>query len=93
MVYFATRAVLARATTREAALIAVAGSYGVEVSQLYHAPWIDGIRGTWLGGVVLGHGFLWSDIACYTVGVALGVVIELVLVLGWRYRGRTPAPA
>src|SRR4051812_23867277 len=41
-------------------------AYAIELSQLYHAPWIDSIRATALGGLVLGFGFLWSDIACYT---------------------------
>jgi hypothetical protein len=48
----------------------------IEVSQLYHAPWIDSIRGTTLGALVLGHGFVWSDLACYAVGVGLGILIE-----------------
>jgi Protein of unknown function (DUF2809) len=55
---------------------ALAVSYAVEVSQLYHAPWIDAVRHTRLGGLVLGYGFLWSDLVCYTVGVTLGVAID-----------------
>ena len=43
-------------------------SIAVELSQLYHAPWIDSIRQTTLGGLILGFGFLWSDLACYAVG-------------------------
>jgi hypothetical protein len=58
------------------ALAAVAVAYLVEVSQLYHAPWIDAIRGTRLGGLTLGYGFLWSDIVCYTGGVLLCLTIE-----------------
>ncbi len=48
----------------------------VEISQLYHAPWIDVIRQTTLGGLVLGFGFLWTDLVCYTVGIALGAIVE-----------------
>jgi hypothetical protein len=51
-------------------------SFLVEISQLYHAPWTDSIRQTTLGGLVLGFGFLWSDLACYSVGIAVGVVAE-----------------
>lgn len=58
------------------AVVALVVSYSVEVSQLYHAPWIDALRDTRIGGQVLGFGFLWSDIACYTVGVALGITLE-----------------
>ena len=41
-------------------------------------PWIDSIRHTTLGGLVLGFGFLWSDLACYAAGVGLGVTIEML---------------
>jgi hypothetical protein len=61
------------------AALALGVSYSVEVSQLYHAPWIDALRQNRLGGLVLGYGFLWSDLACYTVGVALGVVLDLAI--------------
>jgi hypothetical protein len=53
-------------------------SYADEVSQLYHAPWIDNLRLTWLGGLVLGFGFLWSDILCYTIGVILAALVEVM---------------
>ncbi len=39
-------------------------------------PWIDSVRQTTIGGLILGFGFLWSDLACYAAGVGLGVVIE-----------------
>ena len=42
--------------------------YGIELSQLYHALWIDAIRNTTLGGLIIGFGFLWSDLVCYTIG-------------------------
>ena len=76
------------ASTRRVALLAMAFSVAVEVSQLYHAPWIDAIRRTTLGGLILGFGFLWSDLACYALGVGLGVLIDL----GLRARGRSGFP-
>ena len=69
---------LPRASTRTIALLAMAFSVAVELSQLYHAPWIDSIRQTTLGGLILGFGFLWSDLACYAVGVGLGAAIEII---------------
>lgn len=53
--------------------------YGIEISQLYHAPWIDAIRNTTLGGLILGFGFLWSDILCYTIGIIVGVVLDRII--------------
>lgn len=49
----------------------------VELSQLYHAPWIDSIRSYRLGGLILGYGFLWSDLLCYAAGILLGVLLEM----------------
>ena len=85
--------VLPRASTARVGLLAMGVSVGVELSQLYHAPWIDSIRGTTLGGLLLGFGFLWSDLACYGAGVGLGVVIESVTgrTMGRRaFPGRPP---
>lgn len=56
--------------------ISLALAFLVELSQLYHAPWIDSIRQTTLGGLVLGFGFLWTDLVCYTLGVAIGASLE-----------------
>jgi hypothetical protein len=69
--------VVPRASTWRVAVLAMSFSVVIEVSQLYHAPWIDSIRRTTLGGLILGYDFVGSDLACYAVGVGLGIVIEL----------------
>ena len=69
---------LPRVSTRMIACLAMLFSVAVEISQLYHTPWIDSIRQTTLGALILGFGFLWSDLACYAVGVGLGVAIEII---------------
>lgn len=58
------------------AAISLALAFLVEISQLYHAPLIDSIRQTTLGGLVLGFGFLWTDLVCYSVGIATGSLTE-----------------
>jgi hypothetical protein len=60
------------------ALLSLSFCYLNEISQLYHAPWIDAIRNTRLGGLVLGFGFLWSDIIAYTMGIGVILAIESV---------------
>ncbi|BAH40696.1 hypothetical membrane protein [Gemmatimonas aurantiaca T-27] len=55
---------------------ALALSWGVECSQLWHAPWLDGLRATTAGALALGQGFLWSDLVCYAVGVLLAVIVD-----------------
>ncbi|WP_263703676.1 DUF2809 domain-containing protein [Bacillus thuringiensis] len=65
--------------TKKLAFISLLFCYGIELSQLYHAEWIDSIRATTLGGLVLGYGFLWNDLIAYTIGVGVGVVFEFIL--------------
>jgi len=64
--------------TKKLAFISLMFCYGIEVSQLYHAEWIDSIRATTLGGLVLGYGFLWSDVVAYTIGVGVGILCEVI---------------
>ncbi|MDA2338310.1 DUF2809 domain-containing protein [Bacillus cereus] len=64
--------------TKKLAFISLMFCYGIEVSQLYHAEWIDSMRATTLGGLVLGYGFLWSDLVAYTIGVGVGVLCEVI---------------
>jgi Protein of unknown function (DUF2809) len=68
--------ILLRASTWPVACLAMAFSVAIEASQVCHAPWIDSIRQTTFGGLILGFGFLWSDVACYAVGVGFGVMID-----------------
>jgi hypothetical protein len=77
MVFVGLGILAPRASTARLAATALAVSCAIEISQLYHAPWIDAIRRTSPGALVLGHGFLWSDLACYVAGVALGAGVEL----------------
>lgn len=68
------------------ALSALAIAFAIETSQLYHASWIDAIRGTRPGAIMLGQGFLWSDFLSYAVGVLIAGAIDAAVV--WkRYRG------
>lgn len=71
--------ILPGVATGRIAAMALVGSLLVESSQLYHASWIDAVRRTTIGGLILGFGFLWSDLVCYAVGVGLGVAIEWML--------------
>lgn len=82
MVFFALGAVTPTMSIGSRAAAALGISFAVELSQLYHAPWIDGIRRTTLGHLVLGYGFSWSDLVAYTMGVVLGAVFESLAVSG-----------
>lgn len=58
---------------------ALATAFLVEASQLYQAPWINALRATTAGHLVLGTGFQWLDLCAYCIGVAFGVVGDMVL--------------
>jgi hypothetical protein len=58
------------------AVTAISFAFLIEVSQLFHPAWLEAVRHTLLGSLVLGHDFLWSDLICYTVGVLSGVTLE-----------------
>ena len=79
MVFLGFGVIAPTSPTSHRAGLALVASYAVEVSQLYHAPWIDSLRQTRIGGLVLGLGFLWSDIVGYSVGVGVGAGMEVML--------------
>ena len=60
-------------------------SLTVELSQLARPAWLQTVR-RWPGApLLLGYGFLASDLVCYAVGVALGTALDhsVRLADGW----------
>jgi hypothetical protein len=84
MVVFGTGFLAPRASTARVALAATAFCFAIELSQLYRAPWIDSVRETTPGRLVLGQGFHAFDLVCYVIGAALGASLDL----GLRGRAR-----
>ncbi len=76
MIYWGCRLLLPWSRLSLAFGCALAFCYGIEMSQLYHAPWIDALRQTKIGALVLGFQFLWSDLLAYLVGIASGFAID-----------------
>ncbi|MEO8070866.1 MAG: DUF2809 domain-containing protein [Acidobacteriota bacterium] len=70
---------------------ALAISFAVELSQLYHAPGIDALRRTAAGQLALGSGFDPRDLASYAAGVLAAVLVERATAR--RRRNRPDAPA
>lgn len=90
MVFWIAAFIRPRANTRTLAASALSVSFAVELSQLYQAPWINEIRATRLGALALGHGFLWSDLVCYVVGIAIAAGVDLILVRQLNTAHRIP---
>lgn len=79
MVFLGIGMLFPRWSTMRVSIIALLFAFSIELSQLYHSVWLDQIRRTRVGGLILGYGFLWSDLLCYGAGIAIGCILEMVL--------------
>jgi hypothetical protein len=68
-----------RAAAWRLALLAFGLCVAVELSQQVDTPWLESLRATLFGRLVLGAGFLWSDLVCYAAGALLGCGLLLLI--------------
>ncbi|MEO8234651.1 MAG: DUF2809 domain-containing protein [Flavobacterium sp.] len=78
MVYFGMCFLFPNYNQKQTIILALLFCYCIEFLQLYKAEWIVAIRKTSLGHYALGQGFLWSDLAYYTIGVLLASISTLL---------------
>ena len=76
MVYFGFRLLLVRKSALTAIWLSFLFSFGIELSQLYQEDWINQIRRTTLGALILGKGFLVEDLVRYTAGIIIATVLD-----------------
>lgn len=76
MTYFGFRFLFPKFNLLRGFILAMIFSFTIEFSQLYQAEWINDIRSTTLGALVLGHGFLVEDLISYTIGIILGTLLD-----------------
>jgi hypothetical protein len=69
-----------RLALRTRGLAALAVCVAVELSQRYHTPFLDALRATLPGHLVLGSGYDPRDFLAYTAGVVFAVVLARVIV-------------
>lgn len=79
MIYFGFRFVFLRLKLKENLILSIIFCFGIEISQLYQTNWLNDIRNTTLGGLVLGHGFLWMDLISYSIGIVIALLIDKLL--------------
>ncbi|MEN2257400.1 MULTISPECIES: ribosomal maturation YjgA family protein [Paraclostridium] len=79
MVYFGLRFLIPKLKLVKTLTLAIIFSFSIEISQLYQADWINNIRATTLGGLVLGHGFLFEDLISYSLGIVIGCLLDYFL--------------
>jgi Protein of unknown function (DUF2809) len=77
-IFFGVRYVAHRRTLTQCAAIGFIICVLIELQQLYTDAWLVHLRDDTPLGILLGHGFLWSDIACYAVGTCIGAAISYI---------------
>jgi glycopeptide antibiotics resistance protein len=81
MVYFGFRFLFLKKRIEIAILLSFLFSFGIEFSQLYQEDWINQIRGTMLGALILGKGFLTVDLIRYTIGIVIASTLDRVMII------------
>ncbi len=79
MIFFMVRFFCIGSSIKKIAIISLIICYAIEFSQLYKAVWIDKLRHTLFGRLVLGDTFLWGDLLSYTIGIGLCILVECTL--------------
>lgn len=65
-------------------LLALAISYSIELSQLWHTPWLEQLRSYTLVRLMTGVGFVWSDIVAYSLGIFCVAISDLIVYASCR---------
>lgn len=76
MIFFIVRLTFLFKRPAFVAILSLGICLAVECSQLCQAAWISSIRSTLPGRLILGQGFLWSDILAYVAGVTLAFLAD-----------------
>lgn len=76
MVYFLVAAVLFKSPDRFNIVLAASIAVLVELSRLYHTPWLDAFRVTTAGALLLGRVFSVWNIAAYVCGIFAAFLVK-----------------
>ena len=71
MVFCFWRIILVKSKLRTVAIVSLTHSFIVEFSQLLRWPWLVSFRDTFVGHMMLGQGFLWTDLVAYVIGIII----------------------
>ena len=71
MVFCFWRIILVKSKLRTVAIVSLAHSFIVEFSQLLRWQWLVSFRNTFVGHMMLGQGFLWTDLVAYMIGITI----------------------
>ncbi len=80
MIYFLLAFLFPKLSFMRTMLICIGICFTIEICQLYQADWIQRIRATLPGRLILGQGFLYSDLVAYIGGGIAGYFLETRLI-------------
>jgi hypothetical protein len=84
MVFFLVAMLARRGSRCHLAVLSATIAIGVELFRLVHAPWLDAIRLTIAGALLLGRIFSPWDMLAYGAGIGLGVLLDRLALPGFR---------
>ena len=93
MIYFGLRTFFVKGSLPFAALVALLFCFGIEFSQMYQADWINEIRRTLPGSLILGRGFLPIDLLRYSVGIGISFLLDHYFLKDLLFRPETAKKA
>ena len=76
MVYFLIAVLYPKGRISLKITLAILFAFLIEFSQLIQTEWMNQLRHFQGMGLVLGYGFKWSDLLCYTVGIGVAATID-----------------
>lgn len=82
-VYLTVAIVFPRWRSVTVGCVALAISFGVEFSQLIDVDWLNTLRKTLPGRLLLGAGFLWIDLVRYAVGAVVVTMVDRAFRKRW----------
>jgi len=76
MIFYILRFLLVKSSALKIGFFSLIICFAIEFLQLCQANWLVDIRNSTLGHLVLGQGFLWSDLLAYFFGICISYLIE-----------------
>lgn len=76
LIYYGLRFLFIHLKTYKTFVLSLLFCFTIEILQLVQVDWLITIRKTTLGHYILGEGFLWLDLLCYTIGSLIAFLID-----------------
>ena len=76
LIYFGLRFLFIHLNSYKTFVLSLLFCFTIEILQLVQVDWLITIRKTTLGHYILGEGFLWLDLLCYTIGSLIAFLID-----------------